>query len=329
MRRRVYGPMLAVLALLLCVSPLRAEEAGSPEEPVPGAVEFEEVGRADDGDVREAEPVDAPPPAESPSDWQDLAGHDTWHQPTAAPAPANERPEYRLIDEQPRIRGSHEVELVESPRNWTVSAQFGAYRLSEIDDEFSGTGPAEQIFGKKRRFFFLLGAERFFWQDFGTVGLEAQIGYWQTYGKGLYRDGGGSSDTTVFNMIPMKLSAVYRFSAAWDKWGVPLVPFAKLGINYHIWWILEQGGDIASYTSPSGSSKSGYGGTFGFHVAYGLQFALDVLDKRLARNFDQEVGVNTTYLFFEGTYAKVNDFFAGSSFDLSDHYWMGGILFEF
>ena len=223
-------------------------------------------------------------------------------------------------------------DLSSSPRNWTVHLSFGAYSLDYMDDEFGGSGsnPAESIFGNKNRFMFQLGAERLLWQEFGTIGLEAATGFWQTYGKGVYSTSGEESpDSTVFNMIPLKLSAVYRFSATWDKWNVPLIPFVKLGMDYYIWWILGPGGGTSTYEDEEGNRSKGYGGTFGFHISYGLQLCLDFMDKKLANEFDQDAGVNNTHLYFEGTFAKVNDFWAGSSFDLSAHHFMGGLLLEF
>lgn len=217
-----------------------------------------------------------------------------------------------------------------SPVNWTAHISFGAYKLRHIDDEFEkGITPAEDIFSNDYHFLFNLGFERFVYQGYGTVGVEGAIGYWQTYGKSLFKNGTKSSDTSVFNLIPTKTSAVYRYRDLWEKYGVPFVPFAKLGLDYYFWWILDQSGDTAEWTPPEGGTKDGYGGTFGFHLSYGLQLCLDFIDPKLALEFDQDVGVNNTYLYFEGTLSKVNDFWAGSSFDLSDHYFMGGLLLEF
>ena len=65
------------------------------------------------------------------------------------------------------------------------------------------------------------------------------------------------------------------------------------------------------------------------HVSYGLQICLDFIDQKLATEFDQDIGVNNTFLYIEGNYAMVNDFWSGKSFDLSDHHLLAGILLEF
>lgn len=219
--------------------------------------------------------------------------------------------------------------VTSSPRNWTFSAEFGVYKLSNIDNEFNnGEDPFESVFGNKYKFHFQVALERLLWQGVGTVGVEAAFGYWRIKGNGLYRDGSKSTDSTAFNMMPFKLSAVYRYTDPWDKWNIPLVPFAKFGFDYYVWWITKQGSGTSEFDDGNGSTSKGYGGTFGLHVSYGLQICLDIIDKKLANEFEQDVGVNNTYLYFEGTYAWVNDFNSGSSFDLSSHYFMGGILFE-
>ncbi len=212
----------------------------------------------------------------------------------------------------------------ETERNWTAHAGFGFYSLDFMDDEFDNAKPYDSIFGGKKRFYFNLGAERFLWQGIGTVGIESALGYFKASGKGKFEDGTDSEDSTTFNMLPLKLSVVYRFDYLWQDFSIPFVPFAKLGLDYHIWWIKDDDGGTSGY-----EGSDGYGGTFGFHVSYGLQFCLDMLDKRLANEFDRDVGVNNTYLYVEGTFSKINDFWAGDSFDLSSHHLLAGILFDF
>jgi len=214
--------------------------------------------------------------------------------------------------------------FAESERNWTAHAGFGFYSLDFIDDEFSGVSPADDIFGNKKRFYFNLGAERYVWQGIGTVGVEAALGYWKASGHGRYLDGTEAPESTSFNFIPLKASAVYRFDYLWQEFGVPLVPYAKLGLDYYIWFILNQHKSSSSF-----EGQKSYGGTFGFHVSYGLQFCLDIIDKKLANEFDRDVGVNNTYIYVEGSFAQVNDFWAGDSFNLSSHHLLAGILLEF
>ncbi len=218
----------------------------------------------------------------------------------------------------------------QSPLNWTAHVGFGFYTVDNISDEFdSGTDPAKSIFGDTLDFTFQMGLERLLYKGVGTVGVEGTFGFYQTSGKGLFEDGQKSSDSTDLNLFPFRLSAVYRFTWLWEEFKVPVAPTAKFGFDYTIWWITDQKGDVAKWTKPGGGTAFGRGGTFGLHVSYGLMFCLDIVDSRLANEFDQDVGVNNTWLFVEGTYAWINDFGSSSSFDLSSHFLLAGLLFEF
>ena len=55
---------------------------------------------------------------------------------------------------------------------------------------------------------------------------------------------------------------------------------------------------------------------------------LDVLEPRLARDFDSDVGVNHSYLFAEYTHAEVNNF-GGGGFNLSTRHWMFGLALDY
>lgn len=219
----------------------------------------------------------------------------------------------------------------ESPRNWSFHLGFGEYRMSQIDKEFkNGEKPFKRIFGSGMKFMFQGGFEYFVYKGWGTLGLEGAIGYYKAKGHGLYLDGTKSRDTTIFNMIPLKGSLVYRFDNTWRDWGVPLVPYGKIGLDSYVWWITQRKNNVASYTdAQNGGSSKGRGATFGFHVSYGMMLAMDFIDPKLARDFDADMGVNHTYLYIEGVYARVNNFGAKKSWNLSDHHFMTGILFEF
>jgi hypothetical protein len=74
--------------------------------------------------------------------------------------------------------------------------------------------------------------------------------------------------------------------------------------------------------------KRGAGGKFGYGGTAGLSLLLDVLEPRLARDFEVDVGVKHSYLFAEFTYADVNDFWQ-PGLDLSSQHWMFGLAFDF
>ncbi len=220
----------------------------------------------------------------------------------------------------------------ESPKNFTLHLGFGPHSINAIDDELdssTGTKPVSDVFGTGPKLMFQMGLEYYVWQGFGSVGIEGASGFWHTSGKGLREDGTQSKDSTTFNMIPLKLSAVYRFSYLQEEWAVPLVPFAKFGFDYWIWWVLNQRDDLARFVDDDGSSSKALGATYGLHVAYGLMFNLNFIDRELGRDFDQSAGVNGTYLYIEGVYNWLEDFKIGDSWNLSTHTFLAGILFEF
>jgi len=217
---------------------------------------------------------------------------------------------------------------------WGFEARFGAYDFGEMDKEprLSTVKPFQRVFGGRQRFMFQLGVERYLWRDFGTIGLQASLGHTQAKGHGVITQDDGSlipapAEPVKFNVMPFKLHAVYRASFIDDKWGVPLVPYVKFGLDYYLWWILNNRNHIAR-TSNGGRAR-GYGGTFGLEVLGGLALSLDWIDPASARSFQLEIGIRNTLIFFEYGYAWVNDFKSRKSFDLSDDYFMAGMMLEF
>ena len=67
-------------------------------------------------------------------------------------------------------------------------------------------------------------------------------------------------------MVPVSLSAVYRFDYYLVNDDFPLVPHAKLGLDWAYWQITDGNGEIAT-DSVGGHAR---GGTFGWHAALGL-----------------------------------------------------------
>ena len=96
-------------------------------------------------------------------------------------------------------------------------------------------------------------------------------------------------------LIPFALSAVYRFDLAYERTGIPIVPYGKLGLDY-VFWTVQNGN---SEVPEDASGGRGAGGTLGWHAAVGLSLVLDFFDQNGANQFDEEMGVNHTHLFFE------------------------------
>lgn len=215
--------------------------------------------------------------------------------------------------------------LAESPRDMVLELKFGPFRPA-IDSEFGrGVSPYKDIMGGGNILMTQIEYDYEFYNRVGILALGATFGYARDKGKGRLADGQPSNDSTTFHLIPLSLSAVYRFDYLAQRHRIPLVPHVKAGFDYYIWWITNAVGKVAR----SKDGSVGQGGTFGGHVTFGLAFHMDFLSPEMAQTFDADVGVNNTYLFAEYVMSWVNDFGSSKSFDLSSRMFLFGIAFEF
>jgi hypothetical protein len=125
-------------------------------------------------------------------------------------------------------------------------------------------------------------------------------------------------------IIPMAAMAVLRVDVLWRDVGIPLVPYAKLGLAYALW--------RASNTLGTSSFEgvSGEGHSWGTHIAVGLSLNLNPFDVYAAQNFDDAMGVNGTYVFGEWTREDYNGLgFQSDPLRVGGTNWMLGLAFEF
>jgi hypothetical protein len=187
---------------------------------------------------------------------------------------------------------------VPSPQYGAFELKFGPYRPN-VDDEPGLTGtPYRDSLDNDNMFLTMLELDWQFLQLRGiNFGIGGAFGFMQAYAKAQTESGGESADYTVLNVMPFNLLAVIRIDVLARELHVPLVPFFKGGLNWYLWWVLDGGGDTAAS-----------GGTMGWQINPGLAIELDSLDRMSARTFDNEVGVNHSYLFFEYVYAQVEGY---------------------
>jgi hypothetical protein len=218
-----------------------------------------------------------------------------------------------------------------SPQHFAVEVKFGPYR-PDVDSEFPQSGPNARMpyndyFGSGQH---LYSALEFDWQlfhKFGSIGLGAGIGYFSVTGTAPAGNGTGlpSGDTSNFKVVPISVSAVYRFDHFLETRDVPLVPFGKLGLDWAYWQITDGNGEIAH----DAQGDTGRGGTLGWHAAAGLALMLDWLDPEAARDFDADLGVNHTALTFEYTRADISGLGRSGRLHVGDTSWTLGLLLEF
>ncbi|HEX8440317.1 MXAN_2562 family outer membrane beta-barrel protein [Archangium sp.] len=213
---------------------------------------------------------------------------------------------------------------IQSPRSGSVEFRLGGYRPQLDAEEGLTTAPFSKVFGDSNLLLFEAELQRFFYQGIGSAGVSLSLGYAEKYAAALLPDSESarSKERTGFHVLPVHVRGVYRFDYPAFRWSIPVVPYLKPGLVYIPWWITK-GGEPEKVEGREAS-----GGKFGFELAAGVSFLLDVLEPRLARDFDSDLGINHSYLFAEYTYAKVNNF-GGEGFNLSDSYWMFGLALDY
>lgn len=231
---------------------------------------------------------------------------------------------------------SSSAEPYRSAKNWAMEFRMGPYR-PDIDSESRFANlPAEQrphqlYFGSKQRLLTQAELDYQVFKGFGSLALGVSAGYFRETAKALIESTADtetpvkSGDGTKLMMLPTSLSLVYRFDVAAVRWGIPLVPYAKAGIDWVYWSITNGNGQIAN----DGNGGKGKGDATGYHTAAGLSLLLDVFDQGAAQEFDAETGVNHTYLFVELSHYALNGLGAKSQPRLGDTTWSAGFMFEF
>ena len=220
------------------------------------------------------------------------------------------------------------LEIKLGPYSPDVDGQLEGSGYAPYDDMFGGNGL--MVKGE-------LDVE--FWRPFGTLAVGGEIGWFSKEGKALTDNGSSttpsSSSTrtagdTSINLVPLALLLVYRADFLWERWSVPVIPYAKIGFNYTFWWITKGDGSTASATDKTtGDTEDAKGGTFGWQVNAGLSVLLDVFEPKAAKNMDQETGINHVYLFFEFTHIDADNFGSDTALSVGDTTYQGGLAFEF
>lgn len=208
--------------------------------------------------------------------------------------------------------------IPESPQHFAFEARFGPYR-PDIDSAFSGKAPYEQVFGTDHHLFF--GFE-FDWQALripmlGTLGAGFGLGY--TSVSATARITGTSqlsSEDTWLKIMPTYLVGVLRVDVLARETPVPLVPYAKLGFGYGLYWT---GTDL-------GTDAKGHAA--GTHVALGAMLLLDNFDEDASLQLDNDVGINNTYVFFEWYKSNLDGFGDTSTLRVGTSSWVLGLAFE-
>jgi hypothetical protein len=230
-----------------------------------------------------------------------------------------------------------------SPQRFALEFKMGPF-LPDIDREYTGPGlgPYATVFGKTDSTGqaidqpkpFPMPLVAFDWQFLylaGPLGIGVQAGFFRDKAKALIAEPmedenlRSDADNTTFGMVPLALLLSYRLELLPDRLRVPLVPYAKAGLAYSIYWIKSGSGNIAR----NSRGEAGRGGVPGFQVNAGAMLRLDFLEPGTAKKLDNVTGINHTYLFGEYQVSRVNNFGAGRAPSLGDNTWFAGLAIEF
>lgn len=214
-------------------------------------------------------------------------------------------------------------EQFESPRSGGIIIRLGGYKPL-LDDEkaLNGNTPFKDTFGDSSLLLVELELQRYFYQGIGTAGVGVSAGYGEKFAAAKLAGGGNAAEQTALKVVPLGLNLFYKFDYAAFEWGIPLVPYGKLGLIYTPWWVTKGSGDEVV------DGNTAKGGKWGWGATGGVSFLLDVLQPRFARDFDSGLGINHSYLFAEYTYADVDNF-GGKGFVLSSRRWMFGLALDY
>ncbi len=227
------------------------------------------------------------------------------------------------VDEFGAYGGLERSGYTESEQDAAFELRFGRY-LPEVDSSL-GSGPFKDAFGTDARFLF--GAE-LDWQLFrvphlGSLGPGVGFGLTRFSGNARFTaTGAPSEDATTLWLLPIHLVAVLRADVLAKDFGIPLVPYAKLGFGYGLWWSSD--GD----KSAAANGVRGRGASYGLTWALGGMFLLDVLDTEDAAFADATTGINNSYVFAEWYRPQLDGFGSAKVMDIGSSSWLLGVAVE-
>jgi hypothetical protein len=226
---------------------------------------------------------------------------------------------------------------------WHVGIRVGPY-VPGIDAQLGvknadGKGPYQAMFGGYE-ILPMLDVDRVLWRRVGQLGVGVSVGYMGKSGHayktdpttGMTTTEPSPGDTTGFHLIPLAVSAVYRFTYLDDEYGIPIFPYARAGLAYYVWWITAPSGDFAQVCKNGGmppcSENTADGASLGFVGSIGLAIRAERIDESAARSM-KESGIEHAGFYGELSLGKVDGFGSSSKLAVGDTTWFGGVEFEF
>jgi hypothetical protein len=229
--------------------------------------------------------------------------------------------------------------------SFVFDLRFGGYAPRiDSDPNLHGKTPYKDVFGGGPRF--LIGFE-IDWlalripyigavgpgASFGWVGSStlAKIDLDKNPATGNCKgtlDGCYSAESTTLSLFPMYVVAVLRIDDPMVRFGIPIVPYLKVGLDGTIWTAGTASGK--TYVDPSTKSVvSSSGWSWGEHLAIGAALSLNWLDRDAVNRSREASGVRDFYL-----YGELADYDAGiigpsRQLRVGANAWVVGISLDF
>jgi hypothetical protein len=201
-------------------------------------------------------------------------------------------------------------------------------------------GPYEAMFGGYT-IMPVLDVDRFFWKEFGQLGAGISLGYmskkahtWESGSDPADPNRPRSAgDSNTFRLFPFSLNAVYRFTVLDDEYGIPVVPYARAGVAYYVWWVKAPNGNFAKSCVDGGTDSmcaktTAAGASLGVVGSIGLAIRAERIDQAAARSM-RESGIEHAGFYAEYNFAKVDGFGSDKKLSVGDVTWFAGVDFEF
>jgi hypothetical protein len=221
--------------------------------------------------------------------------------------------------------GTQQANHGESPQYGAFEIRFGRY-LPDVDSSVQGT-PFKDTFGDSSRYMFGLEAD---WQavrfpHLGTLGPGVGWGYTRatSYAHLTAQPSVLSGEQTALSVMPFYAVGVLRADVFARELGIPLVPYGKLGVGCAL-WSASDGGQTSRQDGVSGKGIS-----YGWQYALGGMFLLDQLDPQTARDADNGLGINNSYIFGEWYGSKLDAFSSKDRMNVGANTWVLGLAIEF
>ncbi len=234
------------------------------------------------------------------------------------------------------LRASDEAGYVEKRPEFGFELRFGPFRPAIGNDAESAAyntvyGDDDSLF-KNRPLMKQLEVSWYPWSRHGVGGVFLRVGHWRA--SGTTRDcgetgcGEGSlegsvegNEKTSLTVLPLTLGVVYKFDLLKERFSIPLVPYAKAGFDYFLWF-----NSAAGKTSVAADGSKGRGGTPGINGSVGLALNLDWVEPSAAMNGRSGAGIADTYVFIE--YSMAYSGFRSSGLEMSENYALVGLAID-